>query len=182
MNGICFGFHHLTGEIYNFYPSPPLISHDKISVPRCRYFIVTASPRGKPRGSSRELLPHSTFYSVSSASGSPSWRPLQWAVQNRKAISFNAPHPLSLASLSSSPRGGAKAAAPLGFMHQRIGTGFVASLKTGCPEAARLFYLLLLLVRCSEYCLMEEILLSDSDIKAFSFSSNSWSAVLGAAF
>ena len=69
-----------------------------------------------------------------------------------------------------------------GFMHQRIGTRFVASLKTGCPEAARLFYLLLLLVRCSEYCLMEEILLSDSDIKAFSFSSNSWSAVLGAAF
>ena len=29
--------------------SPPLISHDKISVPKCRYFIVTASPRGKPR-------------------------------------------------------------------------------------------------------------------------------------
>ena len=27
-----------------------LISHDKISVPKCRYFIVTASPRGKPRG------------------------------------------------------------------------------------------------------------------------------------
>ena len=32
---------------------PPLISHDKISVPRCRYFIVTASPRGKPRTQKR---------------------------------------------------------------------------------------------------------------------------------
>ena len=34
-------------------------------------------------------------------------------------------------------------------------------------------YLLLLLVLWSEYCLMEEILLSDSVMKAFSFSSNS---------
>ena len=40
-----------------FKRSPPLISHDKISVPRCRYFIVTASPRGKPRGQLRELVP-----------------------------------------------------------------------------------------------------------------------------
>ena len=34
-------------------------------------------------------------------------------------------------------------------------------------------YRLLLLVLWSEYCLMEEILLSDSVMKAFSFSSNS---------
>ena len=40
-------------------------------------------------------------------------------------------------------------------------------------------YLLLLLVRWSAR--MEESLESDSDMKAFSFSSNSWSAVLGAA-
>ena len=40
-------------------------------------------------------------------------------------------------------------------------------------HCAVLPYLLLLFVRCSEYCLMEEILLSDSDMKAFSFSSNS---------
>ena len=50
----------------------------------------------------------------------------------------------------------------------------------GC-KTAQFPYLLLLLVRWSEYCLMEEILLSDSDMNAFSFSSNSWSAVLGAA-
>ena len=37
--------------------SPPLISHDKISVSRYRYFIVTASPRGKPRGSRLTILP-----------------------------------------------------------------------------------------------------------------------------
>ena len=49
MDGICFGFHHSTYCCGDFKRSPPLISHDKISVPRCRYFIVTASPRGKPR-------------------------------------------------------------------------------------------------------------------------------------
>ena len=49
MNGICFSFHHSTYCCGDFKRSPPLISHDKISVPRCRYFIVTASPRGKPR-------------------------------------------------------------------------------------------------------------------------------------
>ena len=52
MNGIWFHFHHSTYCCGIFKHSPPLISHDKISVPRCRYFIVTASPRGKPRGGS----------------------------------------------------------------------------------------------------------------------------------
>ena len=50
MSGICFNFHHSTYWCGDFKLSPPLISHDKISVPKCRYFIVTASPRGKPRG------------------------------------------------------------------------------------------------------------------------------------
>ena len=49
MNVIRFDFHHSTYCCRDFKLSPPLISHDKISVPRCRYFIVTASPRGKPR-------------------------------------------------------------------------------------------------------------------------------------
>ena len=81
---------------------------------------------------------------------------------------------------------GAEALCRTCFMHPRFieeyGQNAELTLSCSCPEAARLCYLLLLLVRCSEYCLMEEILLSDSDIKAFSFSSNSWSAVLGAAF
>ena len=55
------------------------------------------------------------------------------------------------------------------------------SLREPASPEGKLFYLLLLLVRWSEYWRMEEILLSDSDMKAFSFSSNSWSAVLGAA-
>ena len=41
------------------------------------------------------------------------------------------------------------------------------------------YYLLRLLVRWSEYCRIEEILLSDSDINCFSRSSKSWSAVFG---
>ena len=49
MNVIRFDFHHSTYCCRDFKLSPPLISHDKISVPRCRYFIVTAFPRGKPR-------------------------------------------------------------------------------------------------------------------------------------
>ena len=77
VNGSCFGFRHPTYYCRDFNRSPPLISHDKISVPRCRYFIVTASPRGKPRGSCGSWF-HSTFPSVPSASGSPNRRPLQW--------------------------------------------------------------------------------------------------------
>ena len=49
MSSICSRLHHSTYCCGVFKRSLPLISHDKISVPRCRYFIVTASPRGKPR-------------------------------------------------------------------------------------------------------------------------------------
>jgi len=52
-----------------------------------------------------------------------------------------------------------------------VGTGI--RKKTAAFAAVLEYHLLRLLVRWSEYCLMEEILLSDSDINAFSFSSNS---------
>ena len=68
--------------------------------------------------------------------------------ENHRRVPFNAVHPLSLATLSSSPRGGAKAAgtfnrvlaeiprflsraSPGGLGQYRIGTGCVASLESG---------------------------------------------------
>ena len=49
MNVIRFDFHHSTYRCRDFKLSPPLISQGKISVPRCRYGIGTASHRGMPR-------------------------------------------------------------------------------------------------------------------------------------
>ena len=65
--------------------------------------------------------------------------------------------------------------------HLPLGEGFFAKQqfillkhkhKHALPVAERVCYLLLL-GRCSEYCFREDSLLSDSDMKAFSFSSKS---------
>ena len=57
MNGICFSFHHSTCCCRDFKRSPPLIRLFCQSVPKCRLSKNPASPRGKPRGSSRKLPP-----------------------------------------------------------------------------------------------------------------------------
>ena len=69
------------------------------------------------------------------------------------------------------------APSPSGNLH--IGTArtalfnYLFAKKTGCRGSPLLYPLLLFLVRWSEYALMEESLLSDSVMKAFSFSSKS---------
>ena len=132
MNEICFGFHHLTGQSITFsYRHPSSAS-----------LCSAASPRGKPRALRASGSPswrplqgagETTVYSnqrsappqlrVRSAApplgeprrlrrcGSPSWRPLQvWG--KPQATATNEVHSLSLASLASSLKEGAKAAAP----------------------------------------------------------------------
>ena len=132
---------------------------------------------------------HSTNRSVPEAGGSTTSRPLQNGSLNGKGIKLA---PLGF------PPGEAKGQVRklLPFNQQlncaslradairpyRVRVNRFLRQKRAARKQPAMCYLLLLLVRCSEYCLMEEILLSDSDIKAFSFSSNSWSAVLGAAF
>ena len=49
MSGICSGFLHSTGKSETFSYRRPSSVTTKTTVPKCRCFVATASPRGKPR-------------------------------------------------------------------------------------------------------------------------------------
>ena len=84
MNEICFGFHHLTEQSITFSHRHPSSVTTKTSVPKCRCFVATASPRGKPRGRNHKQFTTNEPCCPGS-DGSPSWRPLRAVRQSYAA-------------------------------------------------------------------------------------------------
>ena len=84
MRGICPGFPHSTGKSETFSHRHPSSVTTKTSVPKCRCFVATASPRGKPRGRNHKQFTTNEPCCPGS-DGSPARRPLRVVRQSYAA-------------------------------------------------------------------------------------------------